>query len=73
MAWYIEHHLRYRGRLVAIVSRYGCFQGGGDPRVVKGKPLDLSYNSRDYKRLERLFYRDRGVKSDIQAFRESCL
>lgn len=54
MAWYSSHEVRFRGRLVRITTRYACYQ---DAVVVKGKPLDLSDDSRDSKRLEKLFRR----------------
>ena len=68
MAWYTSHHLRYRGRLVSVTSRYGSFS---EATVVKGKPLKLREGSRDWKRLARLFYRSKKVACEIQDFQDA--
>jgi hypothetical protein len=65
MAWYTDHHLRYRGRLVKVGSRYGSFNGA---RVVKGKPLDLSEGSRDEWRVRKMFYRSERIQCEIRSF-----
>ena len=64
MAWYTVHRLRFRGRLVAVESRYGCYNGA---RVLKGKPLDLSDGSRNERRLAQLFDRSPRIKSEIES------
>jgi len=43
MAWYSNAHVRYRGRLVEVSLRYGCYQSA---RVIKGKPLAFPYDDR---------------------------
>ncbi len=68
MAWYTAHHLRCRGRLVEVGSRYGVYNGA---MVVKGKPLDLSDDSRDTLRLQKLFIRSEKVKREIGEFIEA--
>jgi len=42
MAWYSNATVRYRGRLVEVSLRYGCYQSA---RVIKGKPLALPDDS----------------------------
>jgi hypothetical protein len=59
MAWYNSHEVRFHGRLVEVSTRYGCFNGA---RVLRGKPLNLSFdlrseNPEDSVRLEKLFYK----------------
>ncbi|MFZ2484333.1 MAG: hypothetical protein WAX80_03575 [Minisyncoccia bacterium] len=69
MAWYMNHHLRHRGRLVEVGSRYGHYNGA---TVVKGKPLNLADEySRDSIRLKKLFRRSEQVKREIQEFVEA--
>lgn len=69
MAWYTSHELRFRGRLVRVGSRYGCLDSA---RVLKGKPLDLRYEeSRDWKRLAKIFYRNKKVQEEISDFLEA--
>ena len=66
MAWYTDHHLRHRGRLVKVWSRYGAYNSA---KVVKGKPLNLiDEGSRDSIRLVKLFHRSEKVKREIQEF-----
>ena len=71
MAWYTEHTLRYRGRLVSITTRYGCLQSA---TVVMGKPLDFGNvfiqedRTSDGKRLHKLFLRDKTIRQEIQQF-----
>jgi len=67
MAWYTTHQIRFRGRLVQVETRYGCFNGAA---VVKGKPLDLTEGSRDYVRLEKLFRRNKAIAKELQAYRD---
>ncbi|MEK7584430.1 MAG: hypothetical protein AAB490_04235 [Patescibacteria group bacterium] len=60
MACYCSYKVRYRGRLVEIGLRYGCYNGA---IVREGKPLAFSdpYTcedlSRDTKKLLRMFRR----------------
>ncbi len=68
MAWYTQHYLRHRGRLVEVGTRYGSLNGA---KVVKGKPLDLREGSRDYYRLWGLFNRSQAVKREINDFLEA--
>ena len=65
MAWYTDHHLRYRGRLVKVGSRYGSFNGG---YVMKGKPLEIHEGSRDWRKLAKMFYRSEQIQLEIQEF-----
>lgn len=71
MAWYTQHTLRYRGRLVSIMTRYGCLQSAN---VVKGNPLDLGdvecpeKRTWDGKRLHKLFLRDKTIRREISDF-----
>lgn len=67
MAWYTHHKLRYRGRLLRVESRYGCFH---DACVLKGKPLDLSLESRDWNRVARLFCRNKQIYREICEFQQ---
>jgi|GEM_PF-6067606 len=62
MAWYGSHRVRYRGRLLNVTSRYGCFM---DAVVVKGQPLNLKEGSRDWKRLKKLFDRTERIRSEV--------
>ena len=60
MAHYSWVHLRYRGRLVRITTRYGSPMSA---QVMQGKPLDIGplddwKPNRDAKRLLRLFDRE---------------
>lgn len=41
MAWYSSPTVRYRGRLVEVWLRYGCYQSA---KVIKGKPLPFPYD-----------------------------
>jgi hypothetical protein len=68
MAWYTSHEIRFRGRLVTIMTRYGCLE---DAVVVKGKPLDLREGSRDFKRLSKLFGRNQRIQREISDFQDS--
>jgi hypothetical protein len=54
MAWYNQHDVRFRGRLVRIYTRYARYESA---EVIKGKPLDLSDCSSDDLRLCKLFVR----------------
>ena len=65
MAWYTSHTLRYRGRLMEVGSRYGCFNGA---QVLRGKPLRIKEYSRDWKRLEKLFVRTPRIRQEISNF-----
>ena len=63
MAWYTRTDLRYRGRLIEVTERYGCFHSA---RIVAGKPLDLT--DEDTSRIEKLSLRGKVRKSlDRQA------
>ena len=68
MAWYTSHVLRYRGRLLEVESRYGGFHGV--VRIVKGKPLGLWEGSFDWRKVEKLFYRNKRIKSEIGEMRD---
>ena len=54
MAWYNQHDVRFRGRLVRIYTRYARYESA---EVIKGKPLDLANGSSDDIRLLKLFVR----------------
>ena len=46
MAYYSSVDVWFRGRLVAVTFRYGCYNGA---RVIRGKPLRFADDySRDY-------------------------
>jgi len=62
MAWYGSHRVRYRGRLLVVTSRYGCFM---DAVVAKGQPLNLEEDSRDWKRLKKLFDRSERIQREV--------
>lgn len=49
MAHYMVYHVRYRGRLIAVDTRYGILRGAGGVHVIKGKSLDL--NGRDIRKI----------------------
>lgn len=65
MAWYTSHEIHFKGRLLQIMTRYGCFQSA---RVLKGRPLDLSCDSKDWHRLRRLVERNHRIGCEIQDF-----
>ena len=54
MAWYSSPNVRYRGRLVEVWLRYGCYQSA---RVLKGKPLDLPDDCRNTRHARRVIAR----------------
>lgn len=54
MAWYDCHRVRFQGRLISVTTRYSEFHSAV---VLKGKPLDLEWGSRDCKKLEKFYYR----------------
>jgi len=63
MAWYTSTTLRYRGRLISLTERYGCFHSA---HVIKGKPLRLT--EKDLSRIEKLSLRGEARKElDEQA------
>jgi len=66
MAWYSQHQIRFRGRLVQFTLRYGCLEGAGLPRVVKGKPLDFSVDSRDWIHLKRLIEKNQRIQNEVR-------
>ncbi|MDD5252079.1 MAG: hypothetical protein PHT12_05620 [Patescibacteria group bacterium] len=67
MAWYLDHELRVRGRLVKVTTRYGYLFSA---RVVKGKPLALAnHDSRDWQRLEKLVDRSALIAREIADFK----
>jgi len=72
MAWYTSHQIRFKGRLLEIRTRYG---GPHDARVLKGRPLNLSWNSKDWIRLWKLVHRHRRIRGEIRDFQrglEDC-
>ena len=55
MAWYSGCSLRYRGRLVSVMLRYGCIDDPSYVRVTRGKPLQVT--EKDVRKLMRLIHR----------------
>lgn len=55
MAWYTEHHVRYHGRSLRVTTRNG---GVNEVELQKGRPLDLTYNSRDWRGIQQYMSRD---------------
>jgi len=56
----------YRGRLLEMHLRYGCYEGGGGAKVIKGKPLELT--DRDHERISKLVDRKPATDRRIKQF-----
>ena len=46
MALYCSHEVHHRGRLYNVPLRYGCHDGAGSMKQIKGKLLKLSPKDR---------------------------
>ena len=68
MAWYCGTKMWYRGRLLDINLRYGCYEGGGGAKIIKGNPLELT--ERDHQRISILVSRKPATSRRIRQFYE---
>jgi hypothetical protein len=58
----------YRGRLLEMHLRYGCYEGGGGAKVIKGKPLD--FTKHDHERISALVNRKPATERRVKQFCE---
>lgn len=68
MAWYTQHEVRHRGRLIRVTMRYGGYMSA---EVLRGKPLDLDVEfptTADARRLKEFVHRSPRVREEIAAF-----
>jgi len=70
MATYDCHEIRYRGRHIRVDLRLGCATGVtlSGCEVIHGKKLEIT--DRDEARILKLCWRDRDLRSRVEAYYE---